>query len=56
VRLDRARQRLVVEIDHEDAEFFTRPFPRVTYEYAPSDLTIEPFDCAPEGVTGPIRR
>lgn len=56
VHLDAARQRLVVEIDLADPEFFTQPFPRVTYEYAPSDLKIEPFNCSPEGVNGTVRR
>jgi hypothetical protein len=56
VRLDAARQRLVVEIDMVDGDFFTQPFPRVTFEYAPSDLTIEPFNCSPEGVTGTLRK
>jgi hypothetical protein len=55
LRLDAARQRLIVEIDLLDPDFFTQPFPRATMEYAPSDLTIEPFNCSPEGVTGPIR-
>jgi hypothetical protein len=56
VRLDAARQRLVVEIDLVDPEFFTQPFPRVTLAYAPSDLKIEPFNCSPEGPTGTLRR
>jgi hypothetical protein len=56
VRLDPARQRLVVEVDIADPEFFTQPFPRATYEYVPSDLKIEPFNCSPEGLTGPIRK
>ena len=56
VRLDPARQRLVVEIDMTDPEFFTQPFPRATYEYAPSDLKLEPFNCSPAGVTGTIRK
>ena len=56
VRLDAARQRLVVEIELADPEFFTQPFPRSTNEYAPSNLKIEPFNCSPEGVTGTIRR
>ena len=56
VRLDTARQRLVVEIDMLDPVFFTRPFSRATYEYAPSDLKIEPFNCSPEGLTGTLRR
>ncbi len=56
VRVDAARQRLVVEVDFVDSDFFTQPFPRVTYEYAPSDLTIEPFNCSPEGITGTLRK
>ena len=54
--LDAARQRLVVEVDLEDPEYFTKPFPRATLEYAPSDLTIEPFNCSPEGLTGTLRK
>lgn len=56
LRLDAARQRLVVEVDLADPEFFTQPFPRATMEYAPSDLKIEPFNCSPSGVTGTIRK
>jgi hypothetical protein len=56
LHLDAARQRLVVEIDLVDSEFFTQPFPRSTMEYAPSNLKIEPFNCSPEGVTGTIRK
>jgi hypothetical protein len=56
VRLDAARQRLVVEIDMTDPEFFTQAFPRVRYEYLPTDLKLEPFNCSPEGVMGTIRR
>jgi hypothetical protein len=55
LRLDAGRQRLVVEIDLEDPVFFTRPFPRGTLEYAPSELKIEPFNCSAEGPTGTIR-
>jgi hypothetical protein len=55
LRLDAARQRLVVEIDLVDPEFFKQPFPRATTEYAPSNLKIEPFNCSPEGLTGTIR-
>jgi hypothetical protein len=54
--LDAARQRLVVEVDLTDSEFFTRPFTRARLEYAPSDLKIEPFNCSPEGITGTIRK
>ena len=56
LRLDAARQRLVVEIDMTDPEFFKQPFPRATYEYAPSALKIEPFKCSPEGLTGSIKK
>jgi len=54
--LDAARQRLVVEIDHYDPVFFTQPFPRSRSEYMPSALTIEPFKCSPEGVTGSLKK
>jgi hypothetical protein len=54
VRLDAARQRLVVEVDLTDPEFFKQPFPRGTTEYAASDLKIEPFNCSPEGLTGTV--
>ncbi|HET8696756.1 MAG TPA: hypothetical protein VFO94_04685, partial [Gammaproteobacteria bacterium] len=56
LHLDAARQRLVVEIDLADPEFFTQSFARATYEYAASNLSIEPFNCSPEGVTGTLRR
>ena len=53
---DAARQRLIVEIDLTDSDFFTKPFPRATLEYAPSDLKIEPFKCLPADVTGALRK
>jgi hypothetical protein len=53
---DAERQRLVVEVALEDPTFFTRAFDVSRSEYAPSDLTIEPFDCSPEGVTGTIAK
>ena len=56
LHLDAARERLVVEIDLMDPEFFKQPFPRSMMEYAPSSLKIEPFNCSPEGVTGTIRK
>jgi len=56
VHLDAARQRLVVEFALKDPEFFTRDFDPSTLEYAPSDLTLEPFNCSPEGVDGTIRK
>jgi hypothetical protein len=52
---DAARQRLIVQIDLSDPKFFTRSFPTATNEYAPSDLTIEPFNCSPENQHGSIR-
>jgi hypothetical protein len=54
--LDATRQRLVVEIDLSDPEFFKQPFPRSRNEYAASALKIEPFNCSPEGVTGTIKK
>jgi hypothetical protein len=54
VHLDAARQRLVVEIALKDPEFFTRDFDPSSLEYAPSDLTIEPFKCTREGVDGKL--
>jgi hypothetical protein len=56
LHFDAARQRLVVDVDLADPEFFTQPFNRATTEYAPSDLPIVPFNCSPEGVTGTIRK
>ena len=53
---DAARQRLVVEIMLEDPEFFTQPFEPARYEYAPSELTIEPFNCTPENQHGPVQQ
>jgi hypothetical protein len=53
---DAARQRLIVEIDLSDPEFFKQPFPRSRNEYAPSALKLEPFNCSPEGVTGTIKK
>jgi hypothetical protein len=56
LHLDASRQRLVVEVDLADPEYFTRPFDRTTYEYAASALKIEPFNCSREGVTGTIKK
>jgi hypothetical protein len=56
LHLDAARQRLVVEFDLKDPEYFTRDFDRTSLEYAPSDLKIEPFNCSREGVDGAIKR
>lgn len=56
VHLDATSQRLVVEIDLVDNDFFTQPFPRSTQEYAASDLKIEPFNCSPEGLTGTVKK
>lgn len=55
IRLDAARQRLVVEIEMADPEFFRQPFPKTTYEYAPTDLKLEPFNCSRAGLTGTIK-
>jgi hypothetical protein len=56
VHLDAARQRLVVEISLKDPGFLTKDFDLAPLEYAPSDLTLEPFNCTPEGRDGPIRK
>jgi hypothetical protein len=48
LRLDSARQRLVVTIDLSDPTFFTRRFDPAVAEYAPTELSIEPFNCRPE--------
>ena len=53
---DAAQQRLVVEVELKDPDFFTRDFDVAHMEYAPSDLTLEPFNCSREGVTGTIAR
>lgn len=52
---DAQRQRLIVEVWLEDPVFFTQPFPPSRTEYAPSALTIEPFDCSRETQHGPVR-
>ena len=52
LRLDAERQRLVVEFEFRDPEYFTRDFDRATLEYAPSELKLEPFNCTPGGVDG----
>jgi len=55
LHVDPARQRLVVDVDITDPEFFTQPLARETMEYSPSDLKILPFKCSREGLTGTIR-
>src|SRR5690606_21819841 len=55
VRLDRDAQRLVVGIDLEDPEFYTRPFDTAVAQYAPSDLEIQPFNCRPENPDHSLR-
>jgi hypothetical protein len=55
LHIDAERQRLIVEIDVTDPEFFKQPLPRMTMEYSASDLKIAPFKCAREGLTGTIR-
>jgi hypothetical protein len=46
----------VVEITLKDPEFFTREFDPWRLEFAPSSLSLEPFNCSPEGVNGIILR
>ena len=55
LHVDAERQRLIVEVDMTDPEFFKEPVARMTMEYSPSDLKIEPFKCSLEGLTGTIR-
>jgi hypothetical protein len=55
LHIDAERQRLVVEVDFTDPEFFKQPPARQTMEYSPSNLKIEPFKCSREGLTGTIR-
>ena len=55
IHLDTARQRLIVDMDQTDPDFFKQPFPRVSMEYSASDLKIEPFKCTPEGINGTAR-
>jgi hypothetical protein len=54
ISFDPTTQRLRVEIDLEDREYFTRPFDTAVAEYAPSNPTIEPFDCSPETHLGSV--
>jgi hypothetical protein len=55
LHVDSARQRLVVEVDVTDPEFFKQPLAPEVMEYSPSDLKLAPFKCAREGLTGTIR-
>jgi hypothetical protein len=55
IHVDAARQRLIVDLDVTDPEFFKQPLSRMTMEYSPSDLKVMPFKCAREGLTGMIR-
>jgi hypothetical protein len=54
ISFDTAAQRLKVEIDLEDPEYFTRPFETARAEYAPSSLALEPFNCSPETHLGSV--
>jgi uncharacterized protein DUF6152 len=54
LHLDAPRQRLVVDVDFTDPDFFTQPPGRNTMEYSASDLKIQPFKCTPEGLTGTL--
>ncbi|HEY7671887.1 MAG TPA: DUF6152 family protein [Gammaproteobacteria bacterium] len=56
LRLDGARQRLAVTIELSDPVFFTRSFDPAIAEYAPTDLSIEPFDCHPENPDHTLRQ
>jgi hypothetical protein len=56
VSFDEASQRLKVRIELEDPVFYTRGFDAAMAEYAPSDLTIQPFDCKPENPDHTLRQ
>jgi hypothetical protein len=56
VHLDPKGQQLVVEVTLKDPEFFTRDFEPWSFEYRPSDLKIEPFNCSREGVDGTLEK
>lgn len=56
VRFDSARQRLIVTIDQRDPTFFKRDFDSALAEYAPTNLSIEPFDCRPENPDHTLRQ
>ena len=56
VRFDAARQRLIVTIDQSDPTFFTRDFDPAIAEYAPTNLSIEPFNCRPENPDHTLRQ
>jgi hypothetical protein len=55
ISFDAQRQRLKVEIDLSDPEFFTRPFDTAVAEYAPTDLESQPFGCRPENPEHTLR-
>jgi len=55
LHVDPSRQRLIVDVDVTDPEFFRQPLGRETMEYSPSDLKILPFKCSREGLTGTIQ-
>jgi hypothetical protein len=48
LRLNADTGQLELTILHSDPAFFTREFEPVSASYAPSDLTLEPFNCRPE--------
>jgi hypothetical protein len=54
LHVDPVSQRLIVDVDVTDPEFFKQPLPRETMEYSPSNLKIMPFRCVREGLTGTI--
>jgi hypothetical protein len=55
ISFDAASQRLKVTIELEDPVYYRRPFDPASAEYAPSDLTIEPFNCKPENADHSLR-
>jgi hypothetical protein len=56
VRFDAETGELEVTIELSDPEYFTREFAPATARYAPSELTLEPFNCRPENPDHSLRQ
>lgn len=55
IRFDEESERLHVEIEHHDPTFYASDFRLVTYQFAPSDLELQPFGCRPENPDQTLR-
>jgi hypothetical protein len=55
LRFDAATGELELTIELFDPEFFIRDFDPVSARFAPSELTIEPFNCRPENPDRSLR-